>query len=235
MTHHDTSSKSSQNHHIFPKSSFFPAHLLPPRAPHQQLWLRWRPLAAAEAGLTAARAAGMPVRRPRRPAAASAADAETDLELSCGAVENGAQTLLAAFARRRGDRAGRGDALAHARRRRAARVWVALAAAPQPGHRTPRLSSPRPLLSSRGIFVSGLVCVRRSVCGCVSVCLLAQFLRRGTPLFFPSALSFVLVCARVVMGSAGVVLRLRLCLRLRWVVGWVLLVGAQSRTRARVE
>ena len=33
----------------------------------------------------------------------------------------GAQTLLAAFARRRGDRAGRGDALAHARRRRAVR------------------------------------------------------------------------------------------------------------------
>ena len=156
--------------------------------------------------MTAARAAGMPVRRPRRPAAASAADAETDLELSCGAVENGAQTLLAAFARRRGDFAGRGDALAHARRRRAARVWVALAAAPQPGHRTPRLSSPRPLLSSRGIFVSGLVCVRRSVCGCASVRLLAQFLRRGTPLFFPSVLSFVLVCARAVMGSAGVVL-----------------------------
>ena len=33
----------------------------------------------------------------------------------------GAQTLLAAFARRRADRAGRGDALAHARRRRAVR------------------------------------------------------------------------------------------------------------------
>ena len=33
----------------------------------------------------------------------------------------GAQTLLAAFARCRGDRAGRGDALAHARRRRAVR------------------------------------------------------------------------------------------------------------------
>ena len=80
--------KSSQNHHIFSKIIIFSAHLRPPYAPHQQLWLRWRPLAAAEAGLTAARAAGMPVRRPRRPAAASAADAETDLELSCGALEN---------------------------------------------------------------------------------------------------------------------------------------------------
>ena len=68
------------------------------------------------------------------------------VRLSAGA---GAQTLLTAFARRRVDRAGRGDALAHARRRRAARAWVALAAAPQPGHRAPRLSSPRPPLSSR--------------------------------------------------------------------------------------
>ena len=59
---------------------------------------------------------------------------------------------------------------------------------------------------NQDFFVSALVCVRRSVCGCVSVRLLAQFLRRGTPLFFPSVLSFVLVCARAVMGSAGVVL-----------------------------
>ena len=59
---------------------------------------------------------------------------------------------------------------------------------------------------NQDFFVSALVCVRRSVCGCVSVRLLAQFLRRGTPLFFPSVLSFVLVCAHAVMGSAGVVL-----------------------------
>ena len=37
------------------------------------LKLRWRPLAAAEAGAAASGAAGMPVRWPRRPAAASAA------------------------------------------------------------------------------------------------------------------------------------------------------------------
>ena len=37
-------------------------------------------------------------------------------------------TLLAAFARRRVDRDRRGDALAHALRRRAAHVWVVLAA-----------------------------------------------------------------------------------------------------------
>ena len=96
MSHHDTSSKSSRNHHIFPKSSFFPAHLLPPCAPHQQLWLRWRPLAAAEAGLTAARAAGMPVRRPRRPAAVSAADAAgAGPELGCaGQLERAAQAPI---------------------------------------------------------------------------------------------------------------------------------------------
>ena len=69
------------------------------------------------------------------------------VRLSAGAA--GAQTLLAAFARRRADCAGRGDALAHARRRRAAHAWVTLAAAPQPRHIAPRLSSPRPLLSSR--------------------------------------------------------------------------------------
>ena len=88
MTHHDTSSKSSQNHHIFSKIIIFSAYLQLYFHSALQLWLRWRPLAAAEAGLTAARAAGMPVRRPRRPAAVSAADAETDLELSCGALEN---------------------------------------------------------------------------------------------------------------------------------------------------
>ena len=44
--------------------------------------------------MTAARAAGMPVRRPRRPAAVSAADAETDLELSCGALENDRQQTV---------------------------------------------------------------------------------------------------------------------------------------------
>ena len=37
------------------------------------LKLCWRPLAAAEAGAAASGAAGMPVRWPRRPAAASAA------------------------------------------------------------------------------------------------------------------------------------------------------------------
>ena len=43
------------------------------------------------------------------------------------------ETLLAAFARRRGDRDGRGGALAQARRRRAAHVWVVLAAAVEQG------------------------------------------------------------------------------------------------------
>ena len=43
------------------------------------------------------------------------------------------ETLLAAFARRRVDRDGRGDALAQARRRRAAHVWVVLAAAVEQG------------------------------------------------------------------------------------------------------
>jgi len=61
------------------------SHLADARYPLQ---LRWRPLAAAEAGAAASGAAGMPVRWPRRPAGASAADAETDLELSCGALEN---------------------------------------------------------------------------------------------------------------------------------------------------
>ena len=44
--------------------------------------LRWRPLAAAEAGATASGAASMPVRWPGRPAAVSAAavaDAEPDI------------------------------------------------------------------------------------------------------------------------------------------------------------
>ena len=67
--------------------------------------------------------------------------------LSAGAA--GAQALLAAFARRRVDRAGRGDAVAQAHRRRAAHAWVTLAAVPQPGNIAPQLSSPRPLLSSR--------------------------------------------------------------------------------------
>ena len=44
--------------------------LAPSRYPLQ---LRWRPLAAAEAALAAPRAAGMPVRWPRRPCAVSAA------------------------------------------------------------------------------------------------------------------------------------------------------------------
>ena len=51
--------------------------LAPPRYPLQ---LRWRPLAAAEAGAAASGAAGMPVRWPRRPAAvseAAVADAES--------------------------------------------------------------------------------------------------------------------------------------------------------------
>ena len=42
-------------------------------AARSHLKLRWRPLAAAEAGAAASGAAGMPVRWPRRPAAASAA------------------------------------------------------------------------------------------------------------------------------------------------------------------
>ena len=63
------------------------------------------------------------------------------------------QTLLAAFARRRVDRAGRGDALAHTRRCRAAHAWVAVAAALQHGRRALWWSSPLALLS----------CCRRSL------------------------------------------------------------------------
>ena len=48
------------------------------------LQLRWRPLAPRKAALAALRAADMPVRRPRRPAAASAsvvAGAEPQIQL----------------------------------------------------------------------------------------------------------------------------------------------------------
>ena len=51
------------------------------------LQLRWRPLAAAEAGATASGAAGMPVRWPRRPAAVSeavAAGAGPDFRCAAG-------------------------------------------------------------------------------------------------------------------------------------------------------
>ena len=64
------------------------------------------------------------------------------------------ETLLAAFARRRGDRDGRGDALAQARRRRAAHVWVVLAAAVEQGRAVvlSLLLSPVVVLVSRLLF-----------------------------------------------------------------------------------
>ena len=57
------------------------------------LQLRWRPLAAAEAGAAASGAAGMPVRRPRRPTAVSAAfEADAGPELGCaGQLERAAE------------------------------------------------------------------------------------------------------------------------------------------------
>ena len=78
----------------------------------------------------------------------------------------GAQTLLAAFARRRADRAGRGDALAHARRRRAVRgarvggssrctsAGTSRAAVPRCFLSLPLLSPRRRSSSSSGVFSS---------------------------------------------------------------------------------
>ena len=60
--------------------------------------LRWRPLAAAEAGAAASGAAGMPVRWPRRPAAvseAAIADADAEPDLSCaGELEQPRKALI---------------------------------------------------------------------------------------------------------------------------------------------
>ena len=225
--------KSSQNHHIFSKIIIFPAHLLPPRAPHQQLWLRWRPLAAAEAGLTAARAAGMPVRRSRRPAAVSAADAETDLELSCGALEN--------------DRAVR-PPIGEVKFALGGCVGLSVDLSVGSG----RGIEPVVLvcvLSGRlcvlglcvsGVSESGFFCLRPCLCAEVGLrlCVCAPF-GAIPPSRNPLVLPFrSLVRSRLRSrgyGKRRCRARLRLRLRLRWVVGWVLLVGAQSRTRARVE
>ena len=174
------------------------------RSTRYSLQLRWRSLPPRKAALAAPRAAGMPVRRPRRPAAVSAADAAgAGPELGCaGQLERAAEAPID----------------------EASSLWVGLSvdrsvdrsglvrrSISRLGLRLVGSSVRAGALCFRGLgirifFVSALVCVRRSVCGCVSVRLLAQFLRRGTPLFFPSVLSFVLVCARAVMGSAGVVL-----------------------------
>ena len=127
--------------------------------------------------LAAAEAAGMPVRRPRRPAAVSAADAETDLELSCGALENDRQQIVSldaarlssVFVVRAASRLG-----CSARRLGSAQQRGQLEAARWLGCSSPRRLGSR----NQDFFVSALVCVRRSVCGSVSVRLLAQFLRR---------------------------------------------------------
>ena len=60
------------------------------------LQLRWRPLAAAEAGAAASGAAGMPVRWPRRPAAVSeAAAAGAGPDFSCaGELEQPLKALI---------------------------------------------------------------------------------------------------------------------------------------------
>ena len=71
------------------------------------------------------------------------------------------ETLLAAFARRRGDRDRRGDSLAHARRRRAALVWVVLAAALKQD--VARCGASLFLLSPVVVLVSRLLFGRRFV------------------------------------------------------------------------
>ena len=90
------------------------------------------------------------------------------------------EALLAAFTRRRVDRDRRGDALAHARRRRAALVWVVLAAALKQD--AARCGASLFLLSPVVVLVSRLLFGRRFVrdgsspaciaagCGCCSVC-----------------------------------------------------------------
>ena len=70
-------------------------------------------------------------------------------------------TLLAAFARRRVDRDRRGDALAHARRRRAAHVWVVLAASLKQD--VARCGASLLLLSPVVVLVSRLLFGRRFV------------------------------------------------------------------------
>ena len=69
------------------------ANLILPARSRYPLQLRWRPLAAAEAGAAASGAAGMPVRRPRRPTAVSAAfEADAGPELGCaGQLERAAE------------------------------------------------------------------------------------------------------------------------------------------------
>ena len=65
-------------------------------AARSHLKLRWRPLAAAEAGAAASGGAGMPVRWPRRPAAVSeAAVADAEPDFSCaGELEQPLKALI---------------------------------------------------------------------------------------------------------------------------------------------
>ena len=118
----------------------------------------------------------MPVRRPRRPAAASAADAETDLELSCGAVENSRaiRPPIGEVKFALGGCVGLSVGLSVGSGRGIEPVVLVCV-----------LSGCLCVLrlcvsgvSESGFFVSALVCVRRSVCGSASVRLLVQFLRR---------------------------------------------------------
>jgi hypothetical protein len=71
------------------------------------------------------------------------------------------EALLAAFTRRRVDRDRRGDALAHARRRRAAHVWVVLAASLKQD--VARCGASLLLLSPVVVLVSRLLFGRRFV------------------------------------------------------------------------
>ena len=81
-----------ENHQNFRKSASY-SQIEVPRCPLQ---LRWRPLAAAEAGAAASGAAGMPVRWPRRPAAVSeATTAGAGPDFSCaGELEQPLKALI---------------------------------------------------------------------------------------------------------------------------------------------
>ena len=141
--------------------------LAPSRYPLQ---LRWRALAAAEAGAAASRAAGMPMRRPIRPAAVSAAtvaDAEPDL-CCAGELEQPLKALIGKVCRPR--------SIARSLGRSLDRLWssfrficvgvLCLGSSAGAG----ALGFPVP-----GYWIDGrpaFVCVSSSVMGAVCACLL---------------------------------------------------------------
>ena len=167
--------------------------------------LRWRRLAAAEAGVAAPGAAGMPVRWPRRPAAVSeAVAAGAGPDFSCaGELEQPLKPRIGKMCRPSvGASVARSVARSGLVGRSISRLGVLCLGS----------SAGTGALDFRGsrdkiLGVSDLARVSSSVIGAVRACLLARLLHRVTPLFFPSVPSFVifLVSARTVIGSAGVV------------------------------